>query len=91
MSRLRAKLGLEQYNHKAPISEDVIAPRRVKIMMSQHIGVPAIPFVKTGDKVEVGQVIGKIEEGKLGVNVHSSVNGKVLDVKDKFVLIEAEA
>ncbi|MBE5948023.1 MAG: NADH-quinone oxidoreductase subunit J [Lachnospiraceae bacterium] len=91
MSRLRAKLGLEQYNHKAPISEDVIAPRRVKIMMSQHIGVPATPFVKTGDKVEVGQVIGKIEEGKLGVNVHSSVAGKVLDVKDKFVLIEAEA
>ena len=69
----------------------MIVPRRVKIMMSQHIGVPATPFVKTGDKVEAGQVIGKIEDGKLGVNVHSSVKGKVLDVNDKFVLIEAEA
>lgn len=91
MSRLRARLGLEQYNHKAPISEDVIVPGRVKILMSQHIGVPAVPSVKAGDMVEEGQIVGKIEDGKLGVNVHSSVRGRVLDVNDKFVLIEAEA
>ena len=55
--------------------------------MSMHIGVPAMPTVKVGDAVQVGQPIGAAVDGKLSVNIHSSVNGTVTDVNDKFVTI----
>ena len=34
-------------------------PETVEIPMSMHIGAPAIPVVKPGDGVKVGQLIGK--------------------------------
>lgn len=45
------------------------------------------PVVKTGDSVKVGQVVGQVEEGKLGVPVHASIDGVVADVTDKYVVI----
>lgn len=89
MSRLRARLGLERYNHKAPIMPDIITPARVRIAMSQHIGAPAVPAVSAGDAVTEGQVIAGTESSKLGVNIHSSITGRVIDVNDKFITIEA--
>jgi len=89
MPRLRARLGLAVYDKPAPMSPQEITVKRVKIAMSQHIGAPAAPVVKVGDKVEAGQIIGQADTSKLGVNIHSSVNGTVIDVNDKFVMIEA--
>lgn len=89
MSRLRARLGLERYNHKAPIMPDIITPAKVRIAMSQHIGAPAVPAVSVGDTVTEGQVIAGTESSKLGVNIHSSITGRVIDVNDRFITIEA--
>ncbi len=57
-------------------------------MLSQHIGAPATPSVKKGDVVNVGTVIGTAQEGKLSVNIHSSIDGKVTNVTDKFIKIK---
>ncbi len=86
-ARLTARLGLTQYNKDAPLTEDEITPKQVKILLSQHIGAPCEATVKKGDTVSVGQVIGKAMEGKLGVNIHSSVAGTVKEVTDKYVKV----
>lgn len=85
--RLTARLGLSQYDLPAPLVDEVVKTDKVKIMLSQHIGAPAQAIVKTGDSVKVGQVIGQVEEGKLGVPVHASIDGVVADVTDKYVVI----
>ncbi|MBS6475155.1 MAG: SLBB domain-containing protein [Clostridiales bacterium] len=85
--RLTARLGLSQYDLPAPLVDEVVKTDKVKIMLSQHIGAPAQAVVKTGDSVKVGQVIGQVEEGKLGVPVHASIDGVVADVTDKYVVI----
>lgn len=48
--------------------------------MVQHLGAPATPLVKRGDKVLVGQVIGEAT-GIISANVISSVSGKVKAVE----------
>jgi len=51
-------------------------PQSVEISMSQHIGAPANPVVKVGDKVYVGTLIGEAG-GFVSAPVHSSVSGTV--------------
>lgn len=89
VSRLTARLGVSQYRKTAPMDEErAIQPRSVKILLSQHIGAPAVAAVKKGDTVKVGQLVAAAAEGKLSVNIHSSVNGTVKAVTDKFIWIE---
>ncbi len=89
MQRLTARLGLTQYNVPAPLVDETVKTDRVKIMLSQHIGAPTAAAVKVGDKVRVGQVVGQVQEGKLGVPVHASLSGTVTEVTDKAVTIQA--
>ena len=61
-------------------------PKTAAIFMSQHLGAPATPCVEKGDKVKVGQLIGKAE-APLCANVHSPFSGTVskIDIcKDAF-------
>ena len=59
-------------------------------MLSQHIGAPAKLNVKKADAVKVGDILGIADEKALGVSVHCSVNGKVLDANESFVIIDVE-
>ena len=88
LSRLRARLDLEKYNKSAPITDEEITPKEVKIMLSQHIGTPASAIVKKGDVVKEGDIIAKATEGMLSVNIHSSIYGKVSAVTEKFIIIK---
>jgi len=54
-------------------------PEKVTILLSQHIGVPAIPVVSKGDTVKVGQLIAQ-GKGFVSANIHSSVSGKVVKI-----------
>ena len=87
MERLMARLDLTKYDKEAPLKDDVVDIKRVKITLSQHIGAPASAVVKTGDKVEVGQVIAEPGKG-LSVGIHASISGIVTEVNDKYVIIE---
>ena len=51
-------------------------PSTVTILMSQHIGAPANPVCKAGDRVFVGTLIGEAG-GFVSAPVHSSVSGTV--------------
>lgn len=87
MERLMARLDLTKYDREAPLDDDVVDMKRVKIMLSQHIGAPASAVVKSGDKVEIGQVIAEPGKG-LSVAIHASISGTVTEVNDKYVIIE---
>lgn len=87
MERLMARLDLTKYDREAPLDDDVVDMKRVKIMLSQHIGAPASAVVKSGDKVEMGQVIAEPGKG-LSVAIHASISGTVTEVNDKYVIIE---
>lgn len=87
MERLMARLNLTKYNKEAPLNDEVADVKKVRIMLSQHIGAPASAIVKTGDKVEVGQVIAQPGNG-LSVAIHASISGTVVEVNEKYVIIE---
>lgn len=86
VERLTARLGLTKYNVSAPLSGE-LATGSVKIMLSQHIGVPSAACVGEGDTVKKGDVIGKAPDGALGVNVHASIDGRVTTVNERFIRI----
>lgn len=86
-SRLTARLGLTKYNFPALLDEREYAPKSVKLLLSQHIGAPAVPAVKKGDTVKCGDVIASPKEGALGVAIHSSIDGKVKEITDKYITI----
>jgi Na+-translocating ferredoxin:NAD+ oxidoreductase RnfC subunit len=88
MRRLIAKLGLNEFNNTGPLTDHAFAPRKVKIMLKQHAGVPAVAVVKCGDRVRVGDLLAAPPQGKLGARVHASIDG-VATVTSGAVIIEA--
>jgi RnfABCDGE-type electron transport complex C subunit len=90
MERLVARLGLSEYEEcSCPLDEREYRPRRVTIPLKQHIGVPSQPVVKTGDRVQHGDLIAQIPEGKLGANIHASISGRVEEVTGECIVIVA--
>lgn len=86
--RLAMRLDVEAY-YDYTIDELVEAnPKAVTISVAQHIGAPGEIQVSVGDTVSVGTLLGKIPEGALGANVHSSVNGKVTAISGNLITIE---
>lgn len=89
MERLLARLDLTRYDKEAPLEKIPVLVDKVKIMLSQHIGSPAVPVVKTGDFVSKGQMIAEPSKG-LSVGIHASIDGIVSVVKSKYIIIKQE-
>lgn len=62
-------------------------PEKVTIPLSQHVGKPASPIVKTGDKVSVGMPIAKTDENALGAVIHASIDGTVAEITGSHIVI----
>lgn len=84
--RLAAKLGLASYDVAAPFEDTTPVTGYVKIPMSMHIGAPAIPLVKQGEKVLKGQKIAEAAEG-LSVCIHCSIDGVVESATEKEIVV----
>jgi len=56
-------------------------PAEVHIPMKMHSGKPAVPVVKIGDDVKVGQLIGD-SGGHVSSPIHASVSGCVTQIND---------
>jgi Na+-translocating ferredoxin:NAD+ oxidoreductase RnfC subunit len=89
LSQLRRRLQIEDYEREAPFQNLSIEPAAVRIKLRQHAGQAAAPCVKEGQKVAKGQAVGRVETGKLGATVHSSIAGKVRAVTADAVEIVA--
>ncbi|RDY25276.1 proline reductase-associated electron transfer protein PrdC [Romboutsia weinsteinii] len=60
----------------------------LRIELRQHVGAPCKPIVEVGETVKAGQLIA--EPQGLGANIHSSVYGKVVDITDSTLFVEAD-
>lgn len=90
LQRLTARLDLTRYNVAAPLDERNITPKRIKLMLSQHIGAPAVCAVSVGDSVSEGQCVATAPSDKLGVGIHASIDGTISSVTDSYIIIEAK-
>ena len=90
VDRLTMRLGLKKYDVPAPISED-FETKNVKLMLSQHLGAPAVAVVKEGDTVEKGDLIAAAKEQALSVSIHASISGKITAVTQSYVKITKNA
>lgn len=58
------------------VTSELLHPKQVTLLLSQHIGKPAVACVQKGDPVFVGTLVGKAD-GFVSANVHASVSGTV--------------
>jgi len=86
MSRLISRLGLSEFHNVGPLTEHSFSPSRVTLPLKQHAGAPAVAVVKTGQKVNVGDLLAAPEEGKLGARIHASIRGVARLTHDSVVI-----
>jgi Na+-translocating ferredoxin:NAD+ oxidoreductase RnfC subunit len=84
--RLIARLQLDRYKKQRLEEGQELNPTEVKIPLRQGIGVEASPVINLEDVVEKGQLIGRVQEGKIGSNVHASINGVIYEISDSIVI-----
>jgi Na+-translocating ferredoxin:NAD+ oxidoreductase RnfC subunit len=89
LAQLRRRLQIEEYEKATPFQEVDCRPAVVRIKMLQHTGQPAAPVVEVGAKVKRGQVVGRVEDSRLGAHVHSSIDGTVRKATPEWVEIVA--
>ncbi len=89
--RLIKRLGLEQWDVHAPMTERTVVPTRVRLAFRQHIGAPTEAAVAVGDRVEVGQVVATVPDSKLGAPIHASISGVVRRIDERYIHIHADA
>ena len=85
--RLLKRTDLDKYTSHADLSDDKILVNEVKLFLTQHVGVPSQPVVKTGDSVSEGMLIADIPDDKLGSRIHASISGKVKEITEKYIII----
>jgi Na+-translocating ferredoxin:NAD+ oxidoreductase RnfC subunit len=89
--KLVRQLGLGEYYHASAPLRDYDAPiGKVCLPLRQHFGAPAKPVVAAGSRVRKGDTIAAMEEGALGANLHSSIDGVVRSVDADAIVIERE-
>jgi len=89
--RLAARLGVAAYDVEAPLQEDDYwkADRqihKVKILLSQHIGAPAVACVEKGAVVKAGDRIANPGNG-LSIAIHASMDGVVQEVTKEYIIV----
>lgn len=79
--------GVHPHGRKEATAEkpivDLTPPKELVYPLSQHIGAPAVPCVKTGDTVLMGQKIAEAG-GYVSANIHSSVSGTVKTIEKRL-------
>jgi Na+-translocating ferredoxin:NAD+ oxidoreductase RnfC subunit len=85
--RMAARAGISKYYHLEPEGfEELRDVGRVSIPLKMHAGVPAVPCVETGQRVQQGECIAAVPEGSLGAGVHASISGVMRRDGDRLVI-----
>ncbi|MDD1619803.1 MAG: electron transporter RnfC, partial [Methylococcaceae bacterium] len=85
-SKPRIRGGVHAEEHKAataaqPIIYNFPLPEKLYIPLQQHVGKPAEPLIRVGDKVLKGQLLA-YSQGMISAPVHAPSSGVILDVND---------
>lgn len=90
VERLKQRLDIKKYDSNSLLEENEYNFSKVTILRSQHIGAKAESIVKVGDKVNKGDLIGDISDGKLGAKIHASIDGIITEITDESIVIVKE-
>jgi Na+-translocating ferredoxin:NAD+ oxidoreductase RnfC subunit len=86
-SRLISRLGISRYDMD-DFSIKQINAMDVRIPLSQHLGQPAVPVVKKGQAVRIGDLLGEIpESSRVGARIHSSIDGTVSSIEKDSIRV----
>jgi electron transport complex protein RnfC len=85
-SKPRFRGGVHTDEHKTttaalPITSNFPLPKKLYIPLQQHVGKPAEPIIKVGEKVLKGQLLA-YSQGLISAPVHAPSSGVILDVDD---------
>lgn len=86
---LYTRLGLTPYDRKPHFRRFDWQPKSVTLPLAAHVGAPAKPIVKAGDRVRCGDVIGTVDDNQLGCPIHASIDGRVTNVTERSIEITA--
>lgn len=64
-----------------PIDRDFPLPPMLYLALQQHVGQPAEPIIKVGDKVRKGQLLA-VSQGNISAPIHASTSGVIVDIMD---------
>ncbi len=88
--RIAGRMAVDQY-YDYVINDCVeLEPEKVCIATRMHIGAPAKPVVKAGDRVQKGTLIASVARDQMGANIHSSIDGTVTYADDSRIIIERD-
>lgn len=90
VKRLIQRLDIKKYDFDAPLNDYEYKPSKVSIPLKQHIGTPATAIVSEGQSVIEGELIAKVDEKKLGANIHASISGVITSVNSHEIIIEVK-
>ena len=88
--RLMSRLGIYNYEKPAPYIEKDLDIKSVKISLRQHIGAPSEVVINIGDRVTKGQLIARMPQKALGINIHSSIDGEITQIDENYITIRRD-
>ena len=87
--KLMQRLDVLKFEDRGPMYFNDFNPGTVRIQLDQHIGAPAKPVVNKGDVIHKYDLIAHAE-GKISVNMHASIDGKIKDITDNEIIIQGQ-
>jgi len=90
MSKYKGIFPPHNKNTNCSVVRRLPAPAEVFIPMKMHSGKAAVPVVKVGDSVTMGQLIGEMG-GAVSSPIHSSVSGTVSKIYDRDLITGQKA
>jgi len=86
-SKLKQRLDILMFRDEAPLSDMTFAPATVRIPLDQHLGAPAVPVVREGQRVKRDDMIAK-SGGKISSPVHASIDGVVGKIANEEIQLQ---
>lgn len=87
MERLTQHIGLSKYDIPAPLKDEAVKTKIVKIQLNQKT--PPLLVVNKNDIVHKYQLIAQAVEAEFSLPIHASISGKILDINNKYITIKA--
>ncbi len=85
--KLMQRLDVLKFKDEGPLKVLNINPGSVRVPLNQHLGSPAEPVVRSGQKVRKYDLIGRTT-GKISSNIHASIDGVVKEISKDGVILE---
>ncbi len=84
---LMKRLGIDGYDHPAPLQEGVLTTNRAVLPLKQHAGAPALAKVDVGQSVAAGQIIAEPAPDALGAIIHAPFGATVEAVTATAIIL----